>query len=392
MKEHFPKFLFLGVMVIMTIIGNNLYGGKTGEAEAPPAIALLEHPEPPTPPPIFILSSPAAPPISSSNQLSEISSSLSNLSLPTSTSLLLARGENSENSVGDYESPAAPSAPGFNSVSPENIDLTQGFLSTPENITLRAFSQLHNFAQPLITAKAALLADLLTGETYFALNPERRWPLASVTKLVTAAVAMKYSDLNQSTTIRDRDFPIAESENLKYLRGGDSYSIKDLLKIMLLSSSNEAAEALANLKERNEFIANMNALVKEWGLVSTHFSDPSGLAAANQSTANELLKISRVIYEEYPYIFRTTQFQKLLVTELNSGRSQAVPNINIFAGRSDFLGGKTGYTDEAGENLLSVFSYRGRPIVIVILGTSDRFGETEKLLEWFKANFIRSPQ
>jgi len=364
----------------MTVIGNNLYGGKSRATDTS-ILALLEHPKSSSPPPIFILSSPAIPPISASNQNNEISSSLLNSILPTSTSLLLTR---EESSAGDYKNQSAPI---FHSVPSENIDIGQGFLSAAKGIASRVFYQIHDTAPPLINAKAAIIADLKTGETYFSTNPDRRWPLASITKLVTAALTMKYNDLSQLATLGDRDFLITENENLKYLKVGDSYSIKDLLKIMFLQSSNEAAEALANIKDHNEFIANMNVLIKEWGLTSTYFSDPSGLSAANQSTANDLLKISRIIYEQYPYIFRTTQFQKLLVTELNSGRRQTILNINIFAGQSDFLGGKTGYTEDAGGNLLSVFSYRGQPIVIVILGTDDRFGETEKLLEWFKDSF-----
>ncbi len=393
MPEHFPKFLFLGVMIAVTAIGNNLYSGKNSAIRAS-ALTLFPYLRSSTPP-IFLLSSPAAPPIFASNRDAEISSSPT--SAPRTSSLLFLGEEKSSAKVisrvipgeGDYENQPATVV-----VSPliplKNAGIAEGSLSPVEGIAPRVFYQIHNVAQPLVNAKSALLADLLTGETYFTFNPDQRWPLASITKLVTAGLTMKYNDLSQLVTLGDRDFLITENENPKYLKAGDSYSIKDLFKIMLLQSSNEAAEALANIKDHNEFIANMNVLVKEWGLTSTYFSDPSGLSAANQSTANDLLKISRIIYEQYPYVFRATQFQKLLVTELNSGRRQTILNINIFAGQSDFSGGKTGYTEEAGGNLLSVFSYRGRPIVIVILGTDDRFGETEKLLEWFKDSFALS--
>jgi len=70
-----------------------------------------------------------------------------------------------------------------------------------------------------------------------------------------------------------------------------------------------------------------------------------------------------------------------------SSRPVAFSNINHFAGQADFLGGKTGYTDDAGGNLLSLFSYQKRPVLVLVMGASDRFGETRRLLQWFKNSY-----
>jgi D-alanyl-D-alanine carboxypeptidase len=66
-----------------------------------------------------------------------------------------------------------------------------------------------------------------------------------------------------------------------------------------------------------------------------------------------------------------------------------VKSINDFAGNADFIGGKTGYTDQADGNLLSIFEYGGRPIFIMVLGINDgvRFNATQQLYDWFKTNF-----
>ena len=77
------------------------------------------------------------------------------------------------------------------------------------------------------------------------------------------------------------------------------------------------------------------------------------------------------------------------LTEIGTGTEVAVKNINEFSGEADFIGGKTGYTDQADGNLLSLFSYKGHPVVVIILGTDEnvRFMNTEALYNWFIQNF-----
>ena len=77
------------------------------------------------------------------------------------------------------------------------------------------------------------------------------------------------------------------------------------------------------------------------------------------------------------------------MTNLATNKKVVIKTINNFAGRSDFLGGKTGYTDVADGNLLSIFKYEGRPVIVIIMGTdyASRFDNTETLYNWFKANY-----
>jgi D-alanyl-D-alanine carboxypeptidase len=85
-----------------------------------------------------------------------------------------------------------------------------------------------------------------------------------------------------------------------------------------------------------------------------------------------------------------TRNRTITVKELGSGNEWPASNTNNFSGRPDFLGGKTGYTDEANGNLVSLFSYGSRPILVVVLGSENRFLETEKLINWFKNDFTPS--
>lgn len=240
---------------------------------------------------------------------------------------------------------------------------------------------------PEVKAQAALVADLQTGEIYFDLNSAKRWPIASIAKFMTAAYAMRNMDLNSEITLAADDFPPEAGDASRGLKPGDVYRLKDLLQALLLSSSNEAAEAVANSYGREDFVAGLTTMAKEWGMTSTYFADPTGVSAADQSSARDLRIMALKIYEAYPAILKTTRQESAVITEIVSGRRKTLRNINLLAGKTWFLGGKTGYTDEAGGNLLTLISHEDRPVVVVVLGTADRFGETEKLVNWFKRNY-----
>jgi D-alanyl-D-alanine endopeptidase (penicillin-binding protein 7) len=158
---------------------------------------------------------------------------------------------------------------------------------------------------------------------------------------------------------------------------------------MLLRSSNVAAEALADFYGHGKFLAAMNAKAQSLGMQNTYYNDPSGLSSANESTASDLILLAQDIYDDYPQILAVTRLTQATVTNLATGKKVVVKTINDFAGRADFVGGKTGYTDLADGNLLSVFRYKGRPVIVVIMGTDDaaRFTNTEALYNWFKADY-----
>lgn len=246
------------------------------------------------------------------------------------------------------------------------------------------FAKKNDLSAPVIFAQAALLADLQTGETYFELNSRRQWPIASISKLVTAAVAFREIDLSQNITLSAEDFLIDDNAVNKNLKIGETINGNDLLKTMLLVSSNEAAEAFARVYGRDNFVALMNSYAKENQMESTFFKDPTGLSVSNQSTPQDLRLLASAILKKQPEIFKITQTPGLEFQDAASGSAKTAININQFAGQADFVGGKTGYIDESGENLLSVFNLEGRRIFVVVLGAGDRFGETRKLLQWLE--------
>ncbi len=264
----------------------------------------------------------------------------------------------------------------MNNISAEQPTVLQGNVSALQS-DASAISKLQY--------EAALIADLQTGAIYFGNNNNKRWPLASITKLMTATVVMDNFSMDQAVMITSEAF--AADPNEKTLRVGDVYTASDLLRFLLLPSSNVAAEAFADSYGRDRFLSAMNARAIAWGMIRTHYDDPSGLSSGNQSTADDLLLLAKKIYSDYPKILPITRTAQIYVTELSSEKKVFVKSINDFAGDLDFIGGKTGYTTIADGNLLSLFQYHNRPVLIIVLGTdqAERFTNTEKLYNWYKS-------
>jgi D-alanyl-D-alanine endopeptidase (penicillin-binding protein 7) len=215
-----------------------------------------------------------------------------------------------------------------------------------------------------------------------------RWPTASLTKLMTATLIFDQLATSTKITITPQAFSVDPSEYT--LAIGGTYTVNGLLHLMLMPSSNVAAEAMADAIGHAQFMNEMNARATAWGMTDSYFEDTSGISAANQSTAHDLLLLAQHIYQNYPGIFALTDTPAAMITDYENGAHIPVHSINAFAGQSDFIGGKTGNTPQAGANLLSVFRYHGHPVLIVILGEntlSSTFPDTTRLYSWFKQNF-----
>ena len=215
------------------------------------------------------------------------------------------------------------------------------------------------------------------GKETFGWETGKRWPIASLTKLMTAVVALDTIPTNEIITISEE--AIATEGLSGSFSAGEKFKLNDLLKAMMLVSSNDAATAIAMHIGEEEFIAAMNKKAYDLGLTDTAFADPTGLSVKNQSTVIDLLRLTEYVRNFKPEILAMTKKTKDTIVEVKTGKRRTVVNINTFAGRSDFLGGKTGSTPEAGGNLISVFKVAGEPKTIIVLGAIDRFAETEKI-------------
>lgn len=232
-----------------------------------------------------------------------------------------------------------------------------------------------------LNARAAAVGDFATGAMLYGWNADTRWPVASMTKIMTAEIVLELMDPEAVITLAPEDFSGGPSSLTANLEPGDQYRVADLLKILLVPSSNEAAAAFARSYGHDAFMAAMNKKAITWGLENTHFADPSGISVANQSTPREFLELARKAYILHPEIFAITRDRAVAVMELGAGLFKQFSSTNNFAGRAGFLGGKTGTTPEAGDNLISVFQTGGNPVAVLVFGATDRYAATESLLQ-----------
>lgn len=236
-----------------------------------------------------------------------------------------------------------------------------------------------------IGAEAYLVADIDTGEVLVERGVNDVWPIASVTKLMTALVSLETLNQYQTTTVSKR--AIDTYGTYGNLRVGEKIVVGDLLFPLLLESSNDASEVLAEHGGRQEFIAQMNKKAKAIGMKQTSFADPSGLSENNTSTVSDLLKMMQYIFSYKHYILDISRekFYQLGRHHWN--------NYNNIANVSSFLGGKNGYTDEAQRTLAAIFSlplseFENRHIAVIILKSEDRRADTLKILDFVQDNIF----
>lgn len=233
--------------------------------------------------------------------------------------------------------------------------------------------------------KSAVATDLDSNSDMFRFNTGERWALASLTKLMSAVIASEELGLNSNIVITDRAMS-TEGVSGNFLLN-EVYSSGDLIKAMLVVSSNRAAIALADSIGVLKFVDKMQMKANVLGMEYTAFAEPTGLSFMNQGTVEDLEKLVGYIYRNHPELLEITRQKSVALTELTGGRKNEMLNINAFAhSRPDFSGGKTGFTDQAGGNLITIFEHEGRKLLYIVLGTDDRFGQTELLSDWtFKA-------
>jgi len=219
-----------------------------------------------------------------------------------------------------------------------------------------------------------------SNEPLYAFRSQKQWPIASVTKLMTTFVARRL--MTEMETITMDEEAIAAYGEAGDFKTGEKFRASDLVQAMLLVSSNDAAKALADHYGKEAFVAEMNRLAADIGMTNTIFVDAAGLSARNLSTSDDLSRLVRFIWSEDPGIFAITRLPYANIHDIDNGRSRKLDNINLFAGRSNFLGGKTGHLPDSNGNLVSIFNLpdKSSPVIIVVLGAEDRFKETEKIL------------
>lgn len=219
---------------------------------------------------------------------------------------------------------------------------------------------------PKITAKAYIVADLESGAVIASYGEKVPLPIASLSKMMTALVSLETINQYKEATVSRTAFGTYGAQG--NLRTGEKLKISTVLYPLLLESSNDAAEVLAEFAGRNTFIKNMNDKAESIGLFNTSFEDPSGLSKNNISTAEDLFKLARYIYKYKSFIFDITKLK-----DYTSDKHTWYSN-SKFRNDDNYLGGKNGYTDDAHYTLatlveLPLGEFQKRKIAIILLNS-----------------------
>lgn len=236
-----------------------------------------------------------------------------------------------------------------------------------------------------LTARAAYVLDISSGKVLFGKNHDEPMLPASTTKIATALVALDHYDLNQVITIGE----VKVDGQKMDLVPGEEITVKNLLYGLLVFSANDAAEVLAQNYPggRNVFIKSMNRLSSSIGLKKTHFTNPAGLDEyLHFSTAEDLATLATYAVQN-PTFAEIVATSKLDVASLN-GKVHELVNINQLLGKvPGVLGVKTGWTINSGESLVTFVQRDDKKLMFSLLGSSDRFKETEELINWVFTNY-----
>lgn len=236
---------------------------------------------------------------------------------------------------------------------------------------------------PEISAQSAYILDTNSFVPIFAKNETIRFSPASTTKIMTFLTALNYYKLDDVLTVQ-RSF--VDGSGLHFFKG-ERLTFENLLYAMMLPSANDAAYAIADNYPGGmpAFVAKMNEKAASLHLTNTHYQDSAGLADdGDYTTAHDLAILASVAMQNSTFAKVVDTKYYTVVSE--QGNSYAIENLNELLGLYGVIGVKTGYTDEAGQVLVTATRQNGTMLILVVMKSDDRFGDTEKLLQFLSNN------
>ncbi|MFA5270548.1 MAG: D-alanyl-D-alanine carboxypeptidase family protein [Patescibacteria group bacterium] len=241
------------------------------------------------------------------------------------------------------------------------------------------------YKDPDVSATSAIVMDADTGKILLAKNADERLAIASITKIMTAMVVLRYkTNLEETITVSGAAAGVGGSQ--MHLLENETMTIHNLMKGMLIDSANDAAYALAEGTFGNvdRFVDAMDRQAISFGLTNTHFTNTYGADDdAHFSTARELAILTA--YAMQNEVFRSiVSVQKTTVTDVTGKFKHNLENTNKLVGKYlNVIGVKTGTTEEAGASLVAAAKgSSGQTVIAVLLNSPERFTEGKRLLDW----------
>jgi D-alanyl-D-alanine carboxypeptidase (penicillin-binding protein 5/6) len=235
---------------------------------------------------------------------------------------------------------------------------------------------------PAASASAIYVMDVHSGSILFEKNSQSaRYP-ASTAKMMTALVARKVFPLEKKLTVKQEAFTTGTTAKLIL---GEQLTVSELLHALLIPSGNDAAFIFANNHPLgySGFVNDMNTLAEQLHLDDTHFGNPSGLDVQKQTaTAHDLAILAKELMKD-KILREIVGTKNYTATDVTGKFKHPLQNTQELLGVVDgVVGIKTGTTEFAGENLITEVDREGHPVIIVVLGSLDRYGETKNIIDW----------
>ena len=248
---------------------------------------------------------------------------------------------------------------------------------------------------PQITAKAAFLIEANSGTVLYTKDAEARLPIASMTKVATLGViyqALADGKITMDTSVTVSDNAASMGGSQAFLDAGSTYTVKDLIQSIVVASANDSCVALAEHLAGSvpQFVSEMNQFARDAGATNTNFVNCTGLPATGAySCAKDMALMYQAIMRSPHY----GDFNHVWMYDLThpSGRVTGLTNTNkLIRQYPNCLGGKTGFTNEAGHCITVAAKAGDLQPIAVIIGASDsktRFRESRELLDYAANNF-----
>lgn len=246
----------------------------------------------------------------------------------------------------------------------------------------------YNSAPP-ISAGGAYIVDLDSFTPVFARNAHERFFPASTTKMITALVTEDLFNNDDVLTIKHG----YNEGQVMGLVPGERITVENILYGMLVYSGNDAAYDVADIYGYDKFIALMNKKAQSLGMKETYFKNPNGLdAVGHYSSPYDLALAGRAVLQNKE-LRKIVSIKSITVSDIDFKYFHKLNNVNELLGEIQGVGGlKTGYTENAGQNLVSFYKWDdNRQFLIVVLKSEDRFEDTRIIIDWLRNNVEYTP-
>ncbi|MBI4128923.1 MAG: D-alanyl-D-alanine carboxypeptidase [Parcubacteria group bacterium] len=250
--------------------------------------------------------------------------------------------------------------------------------------------------EPEVSFRAGIIIDSAGEKILYQKDIYGRRSIASLTKLITGLVASEtYSD---DAVIPLSSHAIATPGDRVGFTEGEQVRIQDLVRAMVISSSNDAAIAIAETTGVENFVSQMNERAEKLGMLNTHFENPVGFDnVLHFSTALDVARLANYVFHNGTW-WQESRMPTMTITSASGEQSHLLVNTNrLVDAPRDILAGKTGFTEEAqGTIALAIErpitgsgpTYATEPVILVILGSNDRFGDASFMLDWMRRAYV----